>query len=203
MQHAIDTLKSYARMARDYIEAHWRQLAIGGGIALGLVLIIALFVYNNRSKVVYQPVNACDLFTVAESHDLLGKDTIGNVTTPTVSGNTATSICTFSDSNPSQDQMKVAAVKVRSGINDEGVEQNKAQFAAKQSAATGEAVTGFGDQAFFDKKLGQLNVLDGRNWYVFSYGVGAAPSENTLSDAVDFAYKVLPQRSLKLNVPTF
>lgn len=203
MKETIDTLKSYARVARDYAIVHWKQLAIGGGIVLGLLLIISLFAYNNRSKVVYQPVNACDLFSVTESHELLGKDTIGNVTTPTLSGNTATSICTFSDSNPDQNQMRVAAVKVRSSVNDEGTEQNKVQFEAKRDASTIETVTGFGDQAFFDKKLGQLNVLDGRNWYVFSYGVGTAPSANTLSDAVNFAYKVLPQSSQKLNIPTF
>ena len=90
------------------------------------------------------------------------------------------------------DQMMVAAIIVRSGVNDDGVEQNKAQFAAGKPKKAGiESVKGVGDEAYYNSELGQLNVLRGRDWLILSYGLGSDPLANTLDDAKKLAHAVL------------
>jgi hypothetical protein len=87
--------------------------------------------------------------------------------------------------------MIVAAMTVRSGINDKGVEQNKTEFSVGRPHKNIEIVKDLGDNAYFNQTLGQLNILDGRKWIILSYGVGSAPEANTVDKAVELAHKII------------
>ncbi len=199
-------MKQYIQAAKDYITASKRnELIIGMAIVAGVAVLIAAItytVYSSTPKVVYQPAKACDLLTSAEAKELLGGKAIdSSAKNPVVSGNTATSQCGYTDGNPDTENMIVAAVVVRSGVNDDGVQQNKTEFVNGKPTDNVEAVKDLGEDAYFNQKLGQLNVLNGREWIILSYGLGSAPEANTIDKAVELAYKVLP--AIKAGTSTF
>jgi hypothetical protein len=185
MNYHVQTMKTY-------IGVHKKVLAISTAITLGFVSLIALFIYNNPQIVVYQPTNACNLLTPAKAQSLLGDKVISLSTdAPVVSGNTAISKCSYTDNNPDKNLMMVAAVAVRSGINDKGIQQNKTEFATSRSSKDVEAVKDLGDSAYFNQTLGQLNIIDGRRWIILSNGLGSTPDTNTLDKTVELAKKIL------------
>lgn len=188
MNHYIQTVKTF-------VTTYKKEFIIGTTVVLGVSIIavlIALFMYNNSSKIIYEPVKACDLFTPSEAQDLLGDKVINvNTNKATIVGDMATSKCSYTDSNPEQDKMLVAAVAVRSGVNDKGVERNKTEFAAAKQSDGIENIKDLGQSAFFAQEQGQLNVLDGRKWVIISYGVGASPETNTIEKVVELAHRAL------------
>jgi hypothetical protein len=192
MQHYIQTTAAY-------IASHKREFTVGGITVLIFAILTALFIYNNPNKVVYQPTNACDLLTPVKAQDLLGEKVISVDTKgATVVGDIAISKCSYTDSNEDQDQMLVAAVAVRSGVNDTGVQKNKSDFAASQSNKNVEKIKELSDSAYFNPALGQLNILDGRRWIIVSYGIGASPETNTIDKAIELANTVLDYPQFQL-----
>ena len=188
-------MNRYLTTAKTYIIDHKKEFKAGAIAALVMLLVgglVALFVYNSREKlpdIVYQPVKACDLFTLEVAHELLGKDVLNNVTDPSVSGNTATSKCSYTDTN--KEGLTVAAVAVRTGINDTGVLENHDDFAALQQANETESVKDTGEQAYFIPSIGQLNILYGYSWITVTYGKGDDLSKFRLEDALKLAHKIL------------
>jgi hypothetical protein len=187
-------MNHYISAAKDFITTHRKKLVISTSIAITIIMlgvIIMLFIYN-MPKDNYAAVNACNLFTPAKAEDMLGDQVINiNTDKPVVTGNTATSKCSYTDKNPDKNKMMVAAIAVRSGINNKGVQQNKTDFADNRPSEGIESVKNLGDSAYFDKAQGQLNILDGRKWIILSYGVGSTPETNMLGKAVELAKKVL------------
>lgn len=188
-------MKQYFQTVKNYVTQYKKQLAITGIailIVAAIVVAIIFLIQNSATKITYQPANACDLITPQEAQDLLGSQAIhSGVQTPVLKGNTATSRCGYTDGNPDVNSMIVAAIVVRSGVNDKGVEQNNKEFDAGKPTSNVEDVKSLGDKAYFNKNIGQLNVLKGHDWIIFSYGIGASPSMNTLDDAIKLADKVL------------
>jgi hypothetical protein len=188
-------MNDHIQSAKTYILENKKELIIGTVVIVAfvaLVTAIALSVYNSIPKVVYQPASACDLLTPAEAKELLGAKTLqSDAKPPVLSGDTGTSRCGYADGNPDKDSMIIAAIMVRSGINDKGVQQNKTEFAAGKPSENVEDVKDLGDSAYFNQKLGQLNVLNGREWIILSYGVGATPEANTVEQVVELAHKVV------------
>ncbi|HWT40694.1 MAG TPA: hypothetical protein VN081_05520 [Dongiaceae bacterium] len=187
-------MATFLQTARETAQTYKKQIITGCIIAAGIIVIsfIAWAIYNGTPKVVYQPANACDLLTLSEAQTLLGNKAInGNTSKPVISGNVATSNCTYSDLNVDQNSVIVAAVVVRSAVNDNGVQQNKSQFVTGRPVDGTETVQGVGDSAYFNEAKGQLNILDGRNWIIVSYGVGSTPQANKIDDDVALAHKVL------------
>lgn len=180
-----------------------QEMIIGVGVVLGvLVIIIAtiMLIQSNTPKIIYQPAIACDLFTKEEAQELLSENVLGEYAkNPTLQGNTITTKCSYTDTNPDKDQMKVAAVAIRSGINDEGVAKNKVEFSVGKSNKSVQTVDGVGDSAYFNPRLGQLNALDDDKWYIFSLGTGNSPETNTLENAIELSQRVL----LTSELPTF
>lgn len=180
---------------KTYIIDHKTMFITGIAATLGAALIailIGLFIYNNMSKIVYQPAKACELFTLKEAQEQMGAKALhSNNQPPMVKANTATSKCGYTDGNPQQGSMIVAAVIVRSGINDQGVEQNEKEFTAGWPKQHVETVKNIGDKAYFNVERGQLNVLQGRDWYIFSYGVGDSPESNTVEKSIELARRVI------------
>lgn len=189
-------MKKYIQTVRTYITSrNNKELSIGIaiiGTAIALIVTIAAFVFNSIPKVVYQPADACVLFTLQEAKELLGGRAMKtNVGQPVQLGDTTQSRCGYTDGSSEQASMVVAAIMIRSGINDKGVEKNKSEFAASKPSKGIESVTDLGDGAYFNQVNGQLNVLDGRNWIIISYGIGSAPESNVVANAVDLARKVI------------
>ena len=186
MNNYLQTIKTYSTKHKDLLVG-FAVIAFFGAIVGGFAILSA------QTAVVYQPVKACDMVTLAEAKELLGSGALNSVNeTPVVEKDTAISRCGYTDGNAMTDQMMVAAIIVRSGVNDDGVEQNKAQFAAGKPKKAGiESVEGVGDEAYYNSELGQLNVLRGRDWFILSYGLGSDPLANTLDDAKKLAHAVL------------
>jgi len=187
-------MQQYITTARTFAIAHKKKIILGSEIALGLAIltIAALLFLYNVPKNTHQVVKACDLFTPAEAQDLLGDKVMSlNSNEPTISDDMATSKCSYTDNNPDKDKMKVAAIAVRAGTSSKAVQQNKTEFAAGRPSKGTKTVKNLGDSAYFNKSVGQLNILDGSKWIILSYGVGATPQDNTLDQATDLAKKVL------------
>lgn len=172
-----------------------KELIIGSVVVLSVLAIVAaivLFIYNSTPKVVYEPAVACNTLSTIEAKELLGNNALNtNADDPVLSKNTATSKCGYADGNADTTKLQVAAVIVRSGFNDEGVQQNKDEFANGTPTRAVEIVKDVGDSAYFNQTNGQLNVLKGRDWFVLSYGLGSTPETNSLESVLKLAQKVL------------
>lgn len=175
--------------------AYKKELLIGGiviVVVIALIAVITLLIHNSGPKIDYQPPVACELLTLDEAKELMGNSALGSaVTAPVISGDISTSKCGYTDGNSNTANLVVAAINVRSGINDKGVEQNKTDFANGTPTENIMTVNDLGDKAYFNQTNGQLNVLDGHNWILISYGPGDDALANTLEDAVTLAKKVL------------
>lgn len=188
-------MNQYLQTAKQFIIAHKKELVIVAGATAGLAAAIVLITLVTRStapNIVYQPAAACELFTSTEADKLLNATAIESTNSqPVISKDTAISKCGYTDGKSEVNDMTVAAVIVRSGINDAGVLQNQSEFASGKTGDAIETVKGVGDSAYFNVQSGQLNVLDGRNWIILSYGLGSAPQNNNKDDAVKLASVVV------------
>lgn len=197
-------MNSFTSTLKTFVANHKQSFIVGAWVLAIVLFLVALYIYNNPPSVAYKPANACKLFTPTEAEDLLGNH-VSNVeaSKPIISGDVATSQCGYGDTNPDQNQRKVAAVAIRSGVNDKGVKKNKSDFKASKSnnKDTITAVQSLGDDAYFNHTNGQLNVLNGRQWLIISYGIGAMPQNNTVGDAITLAQLILPQH--QPNLPQF
>lgn len=187
-------MKKYFEHVKQYVKAN-NEMVVGVSVVAGLFAIVGIVVLVNHLSgpvVVYQPAKACDLFTVEEARTLLGEDVLNTESNkPVINGDVAVSKCAYTDTNGSSDAMKVAAVAIRSGINDAGQAKNETDFAAAKASNIVDDVTGVGDTAFFNKTAGQLNILSDKKWIIINYGFGATPESNTAEDASIVAKKVL------------
>jgi hypothetical protein len=188
-------MNNYLLATKNFIMTHRKKVIIASaGTVLAIAVLttaVLLFIYN-MPKTAYQPVKACDMFTSAKAQDLLGDKVISvDTKAPVVSGDTAVSKCSYTDSNPVKDKMMVAAIAVRTGINEDGLKQNKTEFAASKSNNKTEVVENLGDSAYFNKVTGQLNILKDHEWIILSYGVGSTPQDNSLDKAKELAKKIL------------
>lgn len=85
----------------------------------------------------------------------------------------------------------VTAIIVRSGVNDKGIEQNKREFTAGKPTQSVEPIKGLGDDAYFNQKNDQQNILNDRDWMIASYGVGSVPEANTVEKAIELANMIV------------
>ncbi|MCU1441833.1 MAG: hypothetical protein JWP85_2830 [Rhodoglobus sp.] len=189
-------MNHYIQSANTYVTDHKKQFTLGAiitTVVVVVVILVALFIYNDpSSKIVYKPAKACDLLTPTKAQALLGDKVIGlDSKAPVITDNVATSKCSYTDSNTDVNNLIVAAIAVRTGINDAGIKQNKNEFNANKPSDNIEAVKDIGDTAYFDHSTGQLNILKGHDWIILSYGVGATPEANTSDKAFELAHMVL------------
>lgn len=183
----IDTNKAFLRDHKKTVTIS--LLCLGG---LLVVFLIALLVYGYRSHYAYRPIKSCDLLPISKAMDLLGNKVIKtDANAPVISGNTATSQCSYSDENPDQNQMRVIALAVQSAINSTGTAKMHDTFVDSETQSSNKKISGLGSDAFFVPSLGQLNVFDGHVWLKLSYGIGANPQANDLNQSVKIAKSVL------------
>ena len=195
-------LNTYLQPVKTYLASHKKDISTAAPIIIFVAALIGIVVFatvKNTPNIVYQPTKACALFTPAEAKTLLGDSVIDvNAATKneaTLEDDLATSRCSYTNGSIEAETTIVAAVVVRSGINDNGVAKNKADFNKAKSIKGMEAVKAVGDGAFFNKVKGQLNILDDKKWIILSYGNGTKPEENTLEKSLELADKVQPNKS--------
>jgi len=177
--------------AKSFVRDHKKQFSIGVPVVIVVVVGLvmwSLYSYNHQQpKIMYEPANACDLVTMDKAKTLLGDKTINGVNqTPVQQGDVTISKCGYSDGLPDVSNAVVAAISVRSAINDDGIKINKAQFESGKPTGV-QDVTGIGDEAYFNAGLGQLNVFKETTWIIVSYGSAANPKDNTLEDSEKLA----------------
>lgn len=190
-------LNQYIESAKKYVKKE-ADLFVGFGV-MGLVVLavlVGVLIYQSaQPNIVYQPVSACNLFTPQKAQKLFNED-VHRVDRdrPTIADETATSKCSYTkleQARTDTENLVVAAIAVRSGINDEGKAKNQADFATAQQEQKGEVVEELEQKAFYTPERGQLNILDGRKWIILSYGNGNDPSSNKLDDVLKLADTVL------------
>lgn len=175
---------------REYIELHRSEAVLVGAAIATLVILGALFAYGHFSKYVYTPTNACTVFSPDKAIDLIG-DKVVNVTTNSkevaISGDLGTSSCGYTDEKEDMNAMTVAAVKIRSAINDNGAILNKSDFTKARASNEVEIVTGVGDEAFYNTATGLMHVYNNRDWYILNFGLGSDPTSNTVEKTTELA----------------
>lgn len=197
-------MKQWPQAIKTYFSSMTiRERIISILILVCLVAVTIAFVIawqNRRPSLDYPPVVACDVMTRSHAQEILGDDILGGEQRdPVLARDVVTSKCSYSDMNPDKAQMRVAAIAVRTGINDRGIERNKTEFNAAKSTEGIKSVVAIGDSAFFDPERGQLNVLTGRTWMILSYGIGESPKSNSLAALTEIAHRLIDMPDL----PTF
>lgn len=192
----VHIMNKYFQAARTYVTTSpGREVVVGIAILVSficLIIAVVMLIRGSGPKLDYQPAVACNLLTKDEAGEMLGPDVIASPPKdPTLAQDIATSKCAYTDMNTDASAMLVAALAVRSAVTDNGTERVKAEFAASKVGKDTEAVNGVGDDAYFNSVLGQLNILDGRNWMIVSYGTGESPQSNTLDRALELAQKIV------------
>ena len=135
---------------------------------------------------------ACDLFVLDDAKKILGDGATSGETAAsnntTESDDVAVSSCTYSSGATTLaniSNIKTASILARSAKTKTGAESNKMQFGSAKPEGV-EDVSGYGDAAFWNPQVGQLNILKGSNWYILSYGT-ARPTDRTLDDTKKLA----------------
>lgn len=85
--------------------------------------------------------------------------------------------------------LRSASLLARSAKTQDGVDSNKNAF-TNQRPAGAETVAGYGNDAFWNPSMGQLNILKNNNWYIVQAG-GTSPTNRTVADAKKLADLVI------------
>lgn len=136
----------------------------------------------------YKQAMACDLFNQSEATQILGQGTTKSsvVNTDESTSDVAVTTCTYNNSATSV----TATALVRSGLTANGTSTNKSGYDQTKTTDSVTAVTGLGDEAYYDTTLGQLSVMKGNNWILISSG-GLMPSDHSQAQATSIAQAML------------
>lgn len=134
-------------------------------------------------------VDACDVLTESAAKQILGDGATKGDTSAGNASSDAVSVssCVYTakiDPNVKvvkANNTKGVGILARAAKTKTGADTNKAQFGSAKPAGV-QDVSGIGDDAFFNPKFGQLNVLKGNNWYIVSNYSGSATGGTVESD---------------------
>lgn len=145
-------------------------------------------------------VDACDVLTEAAAKQVIGAgaekgDTsAGNVSTDDVSVTNCVYTYKTVTTGPILDQLASvdhAGLLVRSAKTKTGAESNKTPFTTAKPAGA-QDVSGYGEAAYYNPAMGQLNILKGGNWYILSKYKGTSTTTSTLADVKVLADALKP-----------
>ena len=145
---------------------------------------------NTTNSSRYTAIAACSVLTNGIASQILGSSAV-KAATPADSESTsdiAFSNCAYS-AGPNVDPPHMASVAVRSAKDSTGASSNKSVFTASGRPAGVQTVHGYGDAAYWDPSMGQLNVLKGNNLYILTNYTGTSPANGsaTLAQAEQLA----------------
>jgi hypothetical protein len=139
--------------------------------------------------------DACTYLTQAIATKLLGEGAEkGTGNAPIAGGDISVSTCIYT-SKPGATiadvkNMRSLTLLVRSPLTAVGAASNDEPFDTLKTGAV--SVDGYGEKAFWDPELGQLNVLKGGMWLILSFGKTSLV-ESSLDDAKKLADEIIPQ----------
>jgi hypothetical protein len=143
----------------------------------------------------YVTVEACSVLTEAAAKQVLGEGAVkGDTGAANASSNDiSVTNCSYTvkpvATGLALEQLQnseAVSLLVRAARTKAGVDSNKAVF-GKQKPAGVEDVAGYGDRAYFNPAVGQLDILKGNNWYILSHYIGTSPTKATLAEAKELA----------------
>lgn len=138
--------------------------------------------------------DACAIFTLADAKQALGGDAVGGAMTVTGSSkDVQVSGCSYdlSSSNIPGAEAKAASLIVHRPETAQGAAGNQNIFNAQQPPGV-TPVSGYGDKAFWNGQLGQLDILKDKVWYVLTYGA-ATPAGRSLEQTRQLADILSPK----------
>lgn len=131
--------------------------------------------------------DACSFLTAAIANNVLGANAQkSDGATSTNDPDVSVSSCIYSGSGANP---KTATFLLRVPTSAAGEASNKQPFTSLKSGA--QSVSGYGDMAFWDPELKQLNVLKNHAWLIFSFG-GMNLNDRTLDQAKQLANQIVP-----------
>ncbi len=114
----------------------------------------------------YKLIKACQVYTFSKAQEILGPNTKqGDDTPPIKQGKTLVSTCSYTNGATEAKDLQVSTVLLRCSTDDSSKEGFRAE---RPTGAI--ALTGFGDDAYWDPTLAQLHVLKGHNWAIITSG---------------------------------
>lgn len=148
---------------------------------------------NGQNSSTFTGKDACTYLTQSVANATLGSGAEKGAGSNTSSDDVSVSTCTYTSASDgtleSIKNLRSASLLVRAPLSQAGVNSNKQPFDPIKSG--NQTVTGYGELAFWDPQLGQLNVYKGGAWLIMTVGP-AKPTERTLDDAKKFADKIVP-----------
>ena len=117
----------------------------------------------------------------------------GTVTPAATSDDVSVSTCTYSSKATSLEDvknMRSATLLIRSPLTAAGAKSNEVPFDTLKTGAI--VVSGYGEKAYWDPEIGQLNVLKGGAWLILSLGKSSL-AEKSLDETKQLADLIVPQ----------
>jgi len=140
------------------------------------------------------PKDACTYLTAAIATQLLGAGAEkGTGNTPISGEDISVSTCVYTSKSGTLEDvknMRSATLLVRSPLTATGATSNDEPFDRLKTGAI--TVDGYGEKAYWDPELRQLNVLKGGVWLIMNFGK-ANFTETTLEDSKKLADFIVPQ----------
>jgi hypothetical protein len=138
-----------------------------------------------------QSKKACDVLTDAVANKVLGKAAPPTGPLPSNSNDSVTvTTCSRTNDVDSISKAESATILLRVAKNETGAHSNELVFASLPDGA--EEVSGYGEKAFWNPAVGQLNILNNGNWYILSVGP-IDPRKHTLEEAKTLAEAIKDQ----------
>lgn len=145
----------------------------------------------------YQTINdACSLVSQADAEKLLGANIEKGDSAAATQSNEdiVVSTCTYStkaDTLTAAKDVRSIAVLTRSPKTETGARSNETPFGTARPTGA-QDVSGYGDKAYWDPQVGQLNVLKNGTWAILNYGAGGS-NTRTLEETKKLADIVVPR----------
>ena len=124
--------------------------------------------------------SACDILTQRVARSVLGG--VAEQAEPVAESGSASvriSSCVRVSSLSELDRSGAVSLVMRVAHTRAGADANAEAFEPGAAPKSGEVVTGYGEKAFWNPTVGQLNILSQGNWYVLASGP-IDPSKHTL-----------------------
>lgn len=142
----------------------------------------------------YGERDACHYLTQDIADKVLGSNAQKGADMPgSKSDDIQVSICTYTaatdGSLESVRNLRTATLLVRSPLSQIGTSSNEAQFNPPKEGA--ENVPGYGEAAYWDSQMGQLNVLKNETWVILSVGPPSL-ADKSLTETKQLADLIVP-----------
>jgi hypothetical protein len=138
-----------------------------------------------------QSKKACDVLTDAVAKKVLGKAAPPTGPLPSNSNDSITvTTCSRTNDVDSISKAESATILFRVAKDETGAHSNELVFESLPAGA--EQVRGYGEKAFWNPTVGQLNILSNGNWYILSVGP-INPRKHTLEETRSLADAIKDQ----------